>query len=162
GVFIDIGMLEPNACTLGESIVAASAGVEIARLGNDDSGSTGGVYRCAGDDRWIAISCEDAEQRHALKIVAGHDVAAYARSRDRDALAQELQDAGIPAGPVLHPGELLSCEQFVSRGTFEAIEHEADVGPRLHLGPPWSLSRTPASTLIGAPVRMGRDTDDIL
>jgi crotonobetainyl-CoA:carnitine CoA-transferase CaiB-like acyl-CoA transferase len=32
-----------------------------------------GIYRCAGDDRWIAITCESEDHWRALAHLAGHD-----------------------------------------------------------------------------------------
>ena len=32
-----------------------------------------GIYRCAGDDRWIAITCASEDQWRALAHLAGHD-----------------------------------------------------------------------------------------
>ena len=81
-----------------------------------------GIYRCAGEDRWIAITCETEPQWHALAGAAGHgewladprfataagrmahhddlDVAlsSWTRGFEPYELMAKLQAAGIPAG----------------------------------------------------------------
>ncbi|MVZ99887.1 CoA transferase [Actinomadura sp. LD22] len=78
-----------------------------------------GVYRCAGTDRWIAITCADDRDWQALATVCGidrdprfetlagrlqhHDeldrlIERWTVTRDRYAAMEELQRAGIAAG----------------------------------------------------------------
>ena len=81
-----------------------------------------GIYRCAGDDRWIAITCASQNQWRALAHLAGHDdwladprfgtvesrmahhdaldvlLEAWTRSFEPYDLMTRLQSAGVPAG----------------------------------------------------------------
>jgi crotonobetainyl-CoA:carnitine CoA-transferase CaiB-like acyl-CoA transferase len=81
-----------------------------------------GIYRCAGEDRWIAITCETEPQWQALAAAAGHGewladprfATAAGRMADHDdldaalsswtrgfepyELMRKLQAAGVPAG----------------------------------------------------------------
>jgi crotonobetainyl-CoA:carnitine CoA-transferase CaiB-like acyl-CoA transferase len=81
-----------------------------------------GAYRCAGDDRWLAIACFDEAQWAALTRVAGrHELAtdtrfatlqsrllhqdeldtavsAWTQRQDAYACMSQLQAAGVPAG----------------------------------------------------------------
>ena len=81
-----------------------------------------GVYRCAGDDRWIAITCASEDQWRALAHLAGHDdwladprfltvesrmahhdaldvlLEGWTRSFEPYDLMMRLQSAGVPAG----------------------------------------------------------------
>jgi hypothetical protein len=52
--------------------------------------------------------------------------------------------------------ELLTDPHVRARGAYEVISAE-QVGRRLHLAPPWKLSRTPASTQTTPAARMGQD-----
>ena len=95
------------------------------RVGNRSPYGTAapeGIYRCAGDDRWIAITCETDDEWVRLAKEAGHsdwlEQADFATLRDRQqnrtaldrlieswtvecepfALMHRLQDVGIAAG----------------------------------------------------------------
>jgi crotonobetainyl-CoA:carnitine CoA-transferase CaiB-like acyl-CoA transferase len=81
-----------------------------------------GAYRCAGEDRWVAIACFDADDFAALARVAGHGewltdarfatlaarvrhadaldavVTQWTRTRDRYDVMTALQAAGVAAG----------------------------------------------------------------
>jgi crotonobetainyl-CoA:carnitine CoA-transferase CaiB-like acyl-CoA transferase len=124
-----------------------------------------GIYRCAGDDRWIAITCATAEQWRALASAAGHGewladprfataqsriahhdaldaaVESWTRSLEPYGLMTRLQSAGVPAG------------------VCQTAEDRCDHDPQLrHLG--WlteltgtGIGRWPLAEL---PVRMSR------
>lgn len=101
-----------------------------------------GVFRCSGEDRWIAIAvADDVEWRalvqamgtpawssdpafatHAGRL-AGIDALhahlnEWTRDRNDRELAVELQRAGVAATPVLDVGDLLDDPQYRARGTF--------------------------------------------
>src|SRR5690606_24078737 len=109
-----------------------------------------GVYRCAGDDRWVAISAPTEEAWLALARVAGCGWAADARfatlearlrhraaldaaieawtsGEDRDALAVRLREAGVPAAPVNTPPDWLTDPSLVEAGYFARVS-ASDVG----------------------------------
>jgi len=112
-----------------------------------------GVYPCAGDDEWIAITCHDDAEWERLCTATGHPewkdderfagllarhanhdaldaaIADWTRSRDKlDAMAL-LQTAGVRAGAVLHARDLLLNEHLSARGHFETITR-SDTGPK--------------------------------
>src|SRR5207249_1289588 len=89
-----------------------------------------GMYRCAGDDRWVAITIDndaawqrfvDMVDRPALRDSsytaldgrrAAHDaidaeIAAWTGERDRFEVAEQLQRAGIPSAPMMTNGDLV-------------------------------------------------------
>jgi crotonobetainyl-CoA:carnitine CoA-transferase CaiB-like acyl-CoA transferase len=81
-----------------------------------------GIYRCAGDDRWIAVTCASEDHWRALAHLAGHDewladprfgtvesriahhdpldaaLDEWTRSFEPYDLMMRLQSAGVPAG----------------------------------------------------------------
>ncbi len=113
-----------------------------------------GVYRCAGDDRWIAISIAGDEEWAAFCAATGHSEWAQderfdnvlGRRANIDALdklieswtsAQDhydafhlLQRAGVTAAPVLDGKEVYLDPQFRERGQFDLVEQE-HMGRRL-------------------------------
>ena len=62
--------------------------------------------------------------------------------RDAFTLAERLQAAGVPAGPVLRGPDLLEDKHYDERGTFVTVDHP-QVGPKQYPGLPWKMSRTP-------------------
>ena len=58
------------------------------------------------------------------------------------AVTQKLQEAGVPAGPVLRGPDLLEDPHYKDRGTFVTINH-SQVGPKQYPGIPWRMSATP-------------------
>jgi len=131
-------------------------------------------YRCAGDDSWITIACEDGEQFRALATSIGQrqlpDDERFATNEARkanedslDAIIEawtlqrghyeamfQLQHAGVPAGAVLTIPELVSDPHMRQRGAWTDHVHP-DAGAWEMEAPPWKLSRTPGHIRMSAP-----------
>ncbi|MGD9889969.1 MAG: CaiB/BaiF CoA transferase family protein [Dehalococcoidia bacterium] len=106
-----------------------------------------GVYPCAGEDEWIAITCHnDAEwerlctaanhpewqtderfadllARHANHDALDDAISGWTRGRDKFAAMQELQRHGVRAGAVLHGKDLLLNDHLRARRFFDLIDH---------------------------------------
>jgi len=93
-----------------------------------------GVYACAGDDEWIAVSAASDEDRAALAWLLGLEPNAgaseldraleqWAAARRRDDAVELLQAAGVPAGPVLSPREMMDHEHVRARAMYEEVSH---------------------------------------
>lgn len=143
-----------------------------------------GVYRCAGDDQWIAIACRDDADWTALAKVVNEPWAAaqewasvearFARQdeldrslgewlapRDRDAAAAALSRAGVPAAAVLRPSERIDNDPGTRAwGLFPEVRHDV-IGPVRVDGLPLHLSRTDWKAERGAPT-LGRDNELVL
>jgi crotonobetainyl-CoA:carnitine CoA-transferase CaiB-like acyl-CoA transferase len=123
-----------------------------------------GVFRCAGDDEWVAIACEDDAQRAALAGVTGSldDGAIEAWTRDRkpaDA-EQALQAVGVPAHGVQNSLACWTDPQLVHRNHYLTVAHPVHdtcvvEGPRV------VLSRTPGVVRRANP-SMGEHNDTVL
>jgi len=126
GCWIDSSQVEVGIYLNGTSILDHSAnGRRWARYGNRSPyklAAPHGAFRCEGEDRWIAISCFNEDEWHALLRVLGGPAwgseARFATLADRlqhqdeletlinaeterrapFALMQALQEAGVPAG----------------------------------------------------------------
>ncbi len=136
-----------------------------------------GVYPCAGEDRWIAISCTSDAEWSGLCRTLGHGewagdprfatmagrcehhgtldelIAAETRGHEMRALTERLQAAGVPAGPVLDARDAMEDPHLRARGFFYRVPHE-DIGEREWPGFLFQLSSTPLSCR-QPPVRMG-------
>ncbi len=143
---------------------------------NSEECAPHGVFRCAGEDRWIAIAATNQAEWNALCTVAGHPEWAadshfamfqrrYANRAILDQLIEEwtatagvdelearLQAAGIPAHRVSTAADLLDDPQLRSRGHWAEIE-QGEAGTVTVEMPRFKLSRSafvppqPAPTL---------------
>jgi crotonobetainyl-CoA:carnitine CoA-transferase CaiB-like acyl-CoA transferase len=110
------------------------------------------IYRCAGDDSWIAVSAGTDDQRAALlELTGGPDVRLedWLASQDAGVVVERLAGAGIPAAVVISPTLVTENPQLAHRGFFERLEHPR-TGPGLYPCPPFArldgdkwLLRTP-------------------
>jgi crotonobetainyl-CoA:carnitine CoA-transferase CaiB-like acyl-CoA transferase len=107
-----------------------------------------GTYRCAGDDEWLLLAVTDDTQWQSLCALIGRaDLAAdpsLARAAQRRARADEidvaigawtiqrsteeammsLQGAGLAAGAVRRPADLLRDPHLLARGFWQSVERD--------------------------------------
>ena len=186
GQFIDLSQQETTVAVLGEGVVEqAMTGTQPPRNGNRvPTMAPHDVYRCAGEQRWVAIAVrDDDEWRRCANAMGRPDLAADARFAtlaDRkanqdalDALITEwtiahppeqivavLQRAGVPSSPSMSNQDLAGDHHLAENGFFVHLPHP-EVGTRLHLGMPWRMSDTPCTVRHAAPT-LGQHTDDVL
>ncbi len=144
-----------------------------------------GCYRCAGDDKWVAVAVTSDAQWRAMAGLMGRDdligdarydgaqsriahrkeldevVEAWTSLRSPGEAMRELQGAGVPAGAVNNMGDLLEDAHYAERGFFLDIDYSAGVGVHPSLGFPWRFSETPASVRRPAP-RFAEHTEEVL
>ena len=155
GQYIEVAMTEVLATILPEAVMEYTLdGTEPERVGNrHQEKAPHNVFRCLGDENWVAISVEDDAQFRALAQVAGipkwaedpRFSATEARLSHQDELeplieqwtlgcqvedvVEKLQAAGVPAGPVLDSAQVLADPHMVQRGYVQSPDHPI-VGPR--------------------------------
>ena len=136
-----------------------------------------GVYPCAGDDSWVAISVTNDGEWGALRKVMGDPAWArsrryadgYRRSRRSEELDRRLerwtrdwehvelqnalQAAGVPAGAVLDDAEIYDDPHLLQRGFYRRIEH-AEAGVHDYPFELWRMSKT-GFELRGPPPLLG-------
>jgi crotonobetainyl-CoA:carnitine CoA-transferase CaiB-like acyl-CoA transferase len=138
GGWFDISQLEAYVAMSAEGIIAATRDDrEGERIGNRSAspGVIQGVFRCAGDDAWIAIRLDgDADNERfagfsgiAVDALADIEraeqvIAAFARPWDKSALAEALQAQGLEAFPVLDALELTADPHLRQRGYFRHVQ----------------------------------------
>src|SRR3954469_633829 len=104
GVYIDVSQVEAAVWSLTPWMLAYHLdGKLVMRNGNDDTTGRArlhGAFRCAGDDRWVAIAAWDDDDLERLLKLAGDDVAKWCSTRPPLEVAETLQAAGVEAVPV--------------------------------------------------------------
>ncbi|MBI4083212.1 MAG: CoA transferase [Candidatus Lambdaproteobacteria bacterium] len=142
------------------------------------------LYRCTGDDAWVAISATTPEQWRALCQVIGtpalagdprfrsesdrkaHEdeldalIGAWCGVRERWAAARTLLAAGVPAFPPLSTKDMDEDPHLNARGYFTRWPHP-EVGARKLMRVPWLLTRRENGCGSYAPL-MGEHTDQVL
>jgi crotonobetainyl-CoA:carnitine CoA-transferase CaiB-like acyl-CoA transferase len=169
GQYLDLSQLEALIDLIAPVLFAAQDSEDdFTCLGNSDPTALfSDVVASAGDGGYVAIACETAEQLRALTEVVGHtggddlatSVTEWTCKRDKWDAANELQAAGVPAGPVLDIGERFGDDHLHARGAFVAAEHPV-VGAEFLCGIAWHLSKTPGEVRASAPL-LGADTAEI-
>ena len=168
GMYIDVSQQESAVAFMGGELLGYQmTGQEPERIGNRSRWyAPCNTYPCAGEDRWITIAATDdsewgrltaamdalplgedarfatAEARMAHRDELDAIIAGWTGSQDAFKLAERLQAAGVPAGPVLRGPDLLADRHYAERGTFVTVDHP-QVGPKQYPGIPWKMSETP-------------------
>ena len=179
GCTIDLSQYEAGLQFLTPTILEFAANGRIpGRRGNADAVATPhGVYRCAGPDRWVALSVwNDAEWR-ALRDVTGIDgpvkaaerraarvdldakIEEWTATRDRDEIVRLLRREGLRAAPVLSISELFTDAQLAHRGMWPLTKHPT-IGDMHVMAPPFRLSTTPSLQVSAGPT-VGADNDHV-
>lgn len=145
GMHIDAAMYEICVQQMHAAIVATQQGPRPQRQGNDDPAFfRQGVWRTAGEDRWIAISVRtEQEWQRLLALCEGESLDAWlARQQDR-ALTLRLQAAGIACGLLQDIEDLFEHDATLRlRGALVELPHPA-LGAFGHVRTPVDFSRTP-------------------
>jgi crotonobetainyl-CoA:carnitine CoA-transferase CaiB-like acyl-CoA transferase len=143
-----------------------------------------GVFRAAGEDRWIAVAVEDDTGWARLARLVGRpelaDDPRYATLAARKAHEDEveeivtawtstcspedgtsaLQAAGVAAFTAATNRDLAEDPHLNARGFFVELPHP-EVGTRKHVGVPWRMSTSDCRVRAAAPC-VGGDTDVVL
>jgi len=174
GQYIDLSQVQCMLPFTAAWAIEQSANGRVApRAGNrHPSFVPHGVFPSAGTDKWVSIAVTDDTMWRALARLIGLDdpalapvagrraqeerietaIAAWTSARAPDEAMAILQQAGVAAGAVRHPMELLDDPHLKARGFWQWIER-AYVGRHPQPSPPYRdedspiAVRTPAATL---------------
>ncbi len=143
-----------------------------------------GVYRCAGEAEWVAISVLTEEQWREFCACAGgaawlvdsrftrlvdrhrnHEdldalIEAWTESRQADEVMRTLQAVGVPASPVVAATDLLDHPQLKARGYFEYATRP-EMGFHAH-GLRWAQFRATPVQLRRAAPTLGEHNEEVL
>ena len=149
GSHVESVMVEAALNVAAEQVMEYSAaGLVMGRQGNrGPTAAPQGVYRCSGDDSWVAIAVETDSQWSALVRVMGepewatsddfasaagrrhhHDaidrhLEAWTAARSAEEAADLLSSSGVPGEQVIAARDIASNAQLQFRGLFEAEDH---------------------------------------
>ena len=186
GQFIDLSQQETSIAVLPEGVMEQTMnGAQPPRHGNRDHAmAPHGVFRCAGEQRWVAVAVRDDEEwgrfAHAIDRpeLAGaaefrtlaarkaHEdeleavVTEWTSVRSPEDVTERLQSAGIPSFPSFNSKDIAEDPHLNAAGFFVQLEHP-EVGVRQHIGIPWRMSGTPCVVQRVAP-RLGEHTDYVM
>lgn len=187
GALIEIGQAEVLCSFSAEQVLEHSGnGVLLERAANrGPDAAPQGVYRCRGEDRWLAVAVANDDQWLALRGALGDPAwaadteldSARGRHRRHDELdvhlgewaaGQDLADAeacllaaGVPAAAVIDPPAVDGNPQLESRGFFESLDHPL---AGTHRYPTWPMTFSRGGRPFhrrGAPT-LGQHNDEIL
>ena len=176
GQYIEVSMTEALTGMIPSAVMEYSlTGKEHERVGNRDGrNSPHNVFRCLGEEKWVAVSVETDQQFRCLAHASGNPgwaddprfATATARLENQDALeglirewtvrmevhevVAALQASGVPASPVNDSADVLADPHLVKRGFVARIEHPV-AGERPVLSLPWSTDGRRVDHLRAAP-----------
>ncbi|MBI2887562.1 MAG: CoA transferase [Chloroflexi bacterium] len=186
GMYIDLSQRETTTNIIGEAVLDYTMnGRAWEPMGNRHRVyAPQGVYRCQGDDMWIAVTVKSDAQWAALCGVMGepalaHDpryadvlgrhqhhaeidvlIEEWTQARDAFEAMRTLQQAGVPAGVALKGNQLLENPHLNARKFWDIVEHP-EAGTHPYLSRPFLHSKTPGATRMPAPL-LGQHTEMVL
>ncbi|MFV0260249.1 MAG: CoA transferase [Acidimicrobiales bacterium] len=185
GVRVDVAMIEAWIAAVPTGVLTLSATGRTAEpVGNRDTTRVPhGVFRCAGDYEWVAVSVTDDDRFAALATALDRPdltgLPRFATPADRRRHEDELEAIierwtaertlaeaeavlvahGVPARAVRRVDAVAACPHLTARRFAPALPHPV-VGARPLPGVPWRAPTWPATPGSAAPV-LGADTDRI-
>ncbi|OBH04617.1 CoA transferase [Mycobacterium sp. E1747] len=180
GMHVESTMVEAALNVAAEMLVEYSRnGIMMRRNGNrGPDASPQGVYRCRGDDDWVAVAAmDDAAQTALARLLGRPDLAAndwWDQPDEIDKLISDwtarrpvaeavdtLRAAGVAAARVAPAAELLRDPHLHARGFWEAVEHPV-AGSFLCTGMPFAFLGRPRRWIRRVPPLYGQHTSEVL
>jgi crotonobetainyl-CoA:carnitine CoA-transferase CaiB-like acyl-CoA transferase len=182
GMHVESTMVESALNVAAEMLLEYSRnGIQMRRQGNRGPGATPqGVYRCRGDDEWVALAVQTDAARASLaglidKPELGSDEAGWReRSDEIDKLISDwtarhpvadavrtLRAADVPAARVTEAAALLSDPHLLARGFWETVDHSV-AGSFLCTGMPFAFVGKPRRWVHRVSPLYGQHTTEVL
>lgn len=182
GTYIDLSQIEASIHFLGPIVLDASVnGVGSLPAGNRDPNLVPhGVFPCGGEDRWVAVACENDSQWAALAELVGRPelgsmtyearrsdedrleaaIASWTARLDADDAMRSCVNARIPAHVVQNSPECWSDPHLHARSHFRSVPTAPD-GTLIIEGPRANFSRSAVAVERAGPA-VGEDSWDVL
>jgi crotonobetainyl-CoA:carnitine CoA-transferase CaiB-like acyl-CoA transferase len=181
GAFVDFAQVEATALLGGDVILASQQPGYVDTYTFPAIDEPTGVFRCAGEDQWVAIEVTSQQEwesfcRVAVLSASNHPdgnarlsdrsrihecVSAWTSTRPAKVVESELQGAGVAAARVWRGPEILEHPVLASRAHFEDIDSER-MGTRRYNGNPLSNDFLPAAWQPRPAARMGEHNREVM
>ncbi|WAJ47502.1 CoA transferase [Mycobacterium sp. Aquia_216] len=182
GMHVESTMVESALNVAAEMLLEYSCnGIQMRRQGNRGPGATPqGLYRCQGDDEWVALAALTDAARESLAALVGHRdlgvdeagwreradeldklIADWTAPRPVADVVRTLRAARIPAARVTEAAALLSDPQLVARGFWETVDHPV-AGSFLCTGMPFTFVGKPRRWIRRGSPLYGQHTGEVL
>ncbi|KLO43044.1 acyl-CoA hydratase [Mycobacterium nebraskense] len=180
GMLVESTMVEAALNVAAEMLVEYSCnGIEMRRNGNRGPGARPqGVYRCRGDDNWVALAATDDAARVSLAHLLGRpDLRAGDWLEQQDEIdklisdwtarqsvagaVEALRGGGVAAAPVTPAPALLSDPHLHARGFWETVDHPV-AGSFLCTGMPFAFLGKARRWIRRVPPLYGQHTGEVL
>ena len=183
GQWVDMSCSDGAAALNGPAMLDYTVnGIPARRPGNPNSNRSiypkmapHGIYRCAGEDQWVAVAVRNSDDWYAMCDVMGfsdlaaddslndvecrierHDeldnrISDWTATRQPMEVMKSLQAKGVPAAAVQHPEDRIDHDPNTAAwGLFPTVQHE-EMGKIRVDGMAFKMSETPATIQKGAP-----------
>jgi len=170
GQYVDVAAREVACGFIGDALLQfAATGVAPRRMGNDAPYmAPHNVYPCAEPDSWVSIVAAVEDEWRAFASALGRpewlsdarfasaqarwihrseldaQISAWTRKRSRREVTRILQAAGVAAFPSYSAQDIVDDPHLNGRGTIRSMAGPNNESRKV-VGPPWRLSRTPAT-----------------
>jgi crotonobetainyl-CoA:carnitine CoA-transferase CaiB-like acyl-CoA transferase len=184
GQFIEVAMRDGLIQTIGESVIDYSMNgrVQQRAANRDPYRAPHNVYRCAGEDSWLAVSVwDDAEwralcgaigrpeladdprfatapARKAKEEALDREISSWTNGRDHIEAMHALQKAGVRAAAVMTTEEIAADPHFRARGVFQDVSVRDETIRLGRVG--WRADH--ANTLISRAPEYSEHTEQVL
>jgi crotonobetainyl-CoA:carnitine CoA-transferase CaiB-like acyl-CoA transferase len=138
GAFIDLSMLEATVALLPDALLHAGLGRAVPHDGSSEdlSALLSGLFRCKGEDEWLAVSVPNATALAGLCVAVGRTelaqpdaardaLAAWCRTSDAHAAEAALRAEGIPAARSRGIFDLVKDPHLDARGIYRQLDNGA-------------------------------------
>ena len=185
GQQIEVSMSEVVSSLIPEAFMEFTMnGQQVERIGNHDPNmAPHNVYRCEGDDAWVAIAARDDAEWRAISTALGdpglgsdpryatlaarkrnevdldRTVAKWTVGRSPREVMERLQALGVPAGPIMNVIDLMADPHLTERGFAIEMDHP-ETGKQTMAGLPARFGAMPELAYFSAPL-LGQHNDSV-
>ena len=187
GAHVELAQVEVTVGIVGDLLTkeALEPGSVAASGNRRDRGVPWGIFPCAGDEQWAAITVRDDRDWAALVEVMGSPawatstdlathagrltavdaveagVRAWTAGLTREDVAERCQAAGIPAGELLVAMDTTTVEHYTAQGFAVEVQQPGNVVDRILLDGPGFRGSKMAEPVITAAPKVGEHTREI-
>ena len=177
GGLVEMSLHEAAVNYSGPWLIETQLGGQLKVIGNrHPEMAPHGVYRCRGDDSWVAIGCAGETQWQSLCELIGNGldrhwsfekrvrqadtidsaIETWTCNRTATRVVHELQNVGVAAGSINDTQAMLQDEHVQSRGFFVNLEHGIPIP-----GTPIKMTDTSTDDWTPCP-KLGADNEYVL